>query len=365
MSSSIYRAVNTTLIYIECGGEYLMLHRTKKENDCNRDKWIGIGGKFESGESPEECALREAKEETGLTLTSYRYRGIVTFVSDRWEPEYMHLFTADGFDGALKDCDEGELAWIKKKDLLALPAKDMVGIRGNDISMIFQEPMTSLNPIKTCGKQIMEPMFLHTSISKEEAKAKAVELLRLCGIPDPEQRFHEYPHQMSGGMRQRIMIAMALACNPKLLIADEPTTALDVTIQAQILELMKKLKDSHDMGIILITHDLGIVADFCDRVLIFYTGQIVESAPVRDLFREPLHPYTKGLIRALPKISEQTDRLEAIEGMVPDADQMPEGCHFHPRCPYATDRCRKEAPALTQTPDGRCVRCFLYGEVTA
>ena len=254
---------------------------------------------------------------------------------------------------------EGKIE-LEGTDLLALPAKDMVGIRGNDISMIFQEPMTSLNPIKTCGKQIMEPMFLHTSISKEEAKAKAVELLRLCGIPDPEQRFHEYPHQMSGGMRQRIMIAMALACNPKLLIADEPTTALDVTIQAQILELMKKLKDSHDMGIILITHDLGIVADFCDRVLIFYTGQIVESAPVRDLFREPLHPYTKGLIRALPKI-----RLEAIEGMVPDADQMPEGCHFHPRCPYATDRCRKEAPALTQTPDGRCVRCFLYGEVTA
>ena len=201
-------------------------------------------------------------------------------------------------------------------ELTSLPKAEMRKIRGKEISMIFQEPMTSLNPIKTCGKQIMEPMFLHTSISKEEAKAKAVELLRLCGIPDPEQRFHEYPHQMSGGMRQRIMIAMALACNPKLLIADEPTTALDVTIQAQILELMKKLKDSHDMGIILITHDLGIVADFCDRVLIFYTGQIVESAPVRDLFREPLHPYTKGLIRALPKISEQTDRLEAIRPMV-------------------------------------------------
>ena len=259
---------------------------------------------------------------------------------------------------------EGKIE-LEGTDLLALPAKDMVGVRGNDIAMIFQEPMTSLNPIKTCGKQIMEPMFLHTAISKEEAKAKAVELLRLCGIPDPEQRFHEYPHQMSGGMRQRIMIAMALACNPKLLIADEPTTALDVTIQAQILELMKKLKDSHEMGIILITHDLGIVADFCDRVLIFYTGQIVESAPVRELFREPLHPYTQGLIRALPKISEQTDRLEAIEGMVPDADQMPEGCHFHPRCPYATDRCRKEAPALARTPDGRYVRCFLYGEVTA
>lgn len=250
------------------------------------------------------------------------------------------------------------------QDLLKLSTNGMEAIRGRDISMIFQDPMTSLNPVLTVGEQIMEVIENHnTSLSRQEARKWAENMLERVGIP--AERFGEYPHQFSGGMKQRVVIAIALACNPKLLIADEPTTALDVTIQAQILELMKKLKDSHDMGIILITHDLGIVADFCDRVLIFYTGQIVESAPVRDLFREPLHPYTKGLIRALPKISEQTDRLEAIEGMVPDADQMPEGCHFHPRCPYATDRCRKEAPALTQTPDGRCVRCFLYGEVTA
>ena len=251
------------------------------------------------------------------------------------------------------------------KELLTLSNREIEKMRGTDISMIFQDPMTSLNPLMTIGGQIADMYRFHTGASKKEAMEKAQEMLAKVGIEPAAKRCRQYPFELSGGMQQRVMIAMAIACAPKLLIADEPTTALDVTIQAQILELMKKLKDSHDMGIILITHDLGIVADFCDRVLIFYTGQIVESAPVRDLFREPLHPYTKGLIRALPKISEQTDRLEAIEGMVPDADQMPEGCHFHPRCPYATDRCRKEAPALTQTPDGRCVRCFLYGEVTA
>lgn len=266
---------------------------------------------------------------------------------------------------SLCEIDENSKILFQGKDLSKASNAEMRDVRGNKISMIFQEPMTSLNPVYTIGAQMVEMLQTHQKISKHDAMQKSIEMLEKVGIPSPEQRIKEYPHQLSGGMRQRVMIAMALSCNPKLLIADEPTTALDVTIQAQILELMKKLKDSHDMGIILITHDLGIVADFCDRVLIFYTGQIVESAPVRDLFREPLHPYTKGLIRALPKISEQTDRLEAIEGMVPDADQMPEGCHFHPRCPYATDRCRKEAPALTQTPDGRCVRCFLYGEVTA
>ena len=251
------------------------------------------------------------------------------------------------------------------KDILKMNKKELQELRGNKIAMIFQDPMTSLDPLFTVEYQLNESLKKHTNLDAVARKARMIELLTLVGINQPERRIKQYPYEFSGGMRQRVMIAMALSCDPELLIADEPTTALDVTIQAQILELMKKLKDSHDMGIILITHDLGIVADFCDRVLIFYTGQIVESAPVRDLFREPLHPYTKGLIRALPKISEQTDRLEAIEGMVPDADQMPEGCHFHPRCPYATDRCRKEAPALTQTPDGRCVRCFLYGEVTA
>lgn len=244
------------------------------------------------------------------------------------------------------------------EDLLSLPPKKLQEIRGNKLSMIFQEPMTSLNPIQTCGKQIMEPMFLHRHLSKKEARQQAVDLLRLCGIPDPEQRFHEYPHQMSGGMRQRVMIAMALACHPQLLIADEPTTALDVTIQAQILELMKDIKRQQSMSIMMITHDLGIVRDFCDRVLIFYTGQIVESAPVEALFARPLHPYTQGLIRALPKISEDVERLEAIEGMVPDAGEMPQGCHFHPRCPYAVERCRQEAPPLTEIGDGRCVRCF-------
>lgn len=246
------------------------------------------------------------------------------------------------------------------KELLSLSKKEMQQIRGNEIAMIFQEPMTSLNPIQTCGKQIMEPLLLHTNLKKREAAERAVELLTLCGIPAPEQRFHEYPHQMSGGMRQRIMIAIALACNPKLLIADEPTTALDVTVQAQILELMKDLKNKIDMSIMLITHDLGVVVDSCDRVIIMYAGQIVESAYVKDLFKNPLHPYSKGLINAIPKLNEKKDRLEAIEGMVPDSDKMPMGCRFHPRCPNATEKCRCEVPQLLQYEENRFIRCFLF-----
>ncbi|MGN0596412.1 MAG: ABC transporter ATP-binding protein [Ruminiclostridium sp.] len=245
-------------------------------------------------------------------------------------------------------------------DLLSLSEKEMQQVRGNKIAMIFQEPMTSLNPIHTCGKQIMEPILLHTKATKKEAKEKALKLLELCGIPDPEHRFNEYPHQLSGGMRQRIMIAIALACNPELLIADEPTTALDVTIQAQILQLMKDIKSKTNMSIIMITHDLGIVSDFCDRVAIMYTGEIVESAPVRTLFADPLHPYTKGLINALPRLSTSVKRLEAIEGMVPDADKMLKGCHFNERCKFATERCKKEHPDLQTLEDGRCVRCFLF-----
>lgn len=245
-------------------------------------------------------------------------------------------------------------------DLLTLSEKEMQQVRGNKIAMIFQEPMTSLNPIHTCGKQIMEPILLHTKATKKEAKEKALKLLELCGIPDPEHRFNEYPHQLSGGMRQRIMIAIALACNPELLIADEPTTALDVTIQAQILQLMKDIKSKTNMSIIMITHDLGIVSDFCDRVAIMYTGEIVESAPVRTLFADPLHPYTKGLINALPRLSTSVKRLEAIEGMVPDADKMLKGCHFNDRCKFATERCKKEHPDLQTLEDGRCVRCFLF-----
>ena len=244
------------------------------------------------------------------------------------------------------------------RDLLQLPEREMQQIRGNKIAMIFQEPMTSLNPIHPVGKQIAESVLLHSKATKKEAMARALQLLELCGIPDPEQRMKEYPHQLSGGMRQRVMIAIALACDPELLIADEPTTALDVTIQAQILQLMKDLKKDRDMSIIMITHDLGIVYDFCDRVVVVYTGEVVESAPVKALFQEPLHPYTEGHNGALPRLGRPTERLEAFEGMVPDAGKMPQGCHFHPRCKYATDRCRREHPPLTTLPDGRQVRCF-------
>lgn len=245
-------------------------------------------------------------------------------------------------------------------DLTKLSEKEMQQVRGNKIAMIFQEPMTSLNPILPCGKQIMEPILLHTKLGKEEAKKRALALLSLCGIPDPAQRFHEYPHQMSGGMRQRIMIAIALACDPELLIADEPTTALDVTVQAQIMELMKDLKQKIHMSILLITHDLGVVCDSCDRVVIMYAGQIVEAAPVRALFQNPLHPYAAGLLDAIPRLNVPKERLEAIDGMVPDVDKMPPGCRFHPRCKRAFDRCKNEAPALREMEGGRAVRCFLY-----
>lgn len=248
-------------------------------------------------------------------------------------------------------------------DLLKISAEEMRKIRGKSVSMIFQEPMTSLNPLHTCGKQIMEPILIHQKdVSKQEAKKNAIELLRMVGIPSPEQRFHEYPHQMSGGMRQRIMIAIALACHTKLLIADEPTTALDVTIQAQILDLMNNLKKKRDMSIIMITHDLGVVKEMCENVVVMYTGQIVEKSPTELVFADPLHPYTKGLLNAIPKISQKVERLEAIEGSVPDALNMPSGCSFHPRCNFATERCKQEAPPLFKQEDGREVRCFIYDE---
>ncbi|WML42798.1 ABC transporter ATP-binding protein [Neobacillus sp. PS3-40] len=246
-------------------------------------------------------------------------------------------------------------------NLLKLSPDEMRKIRGKSVSMIFQEPMTSLNPLHTCGKQIMEPILIHQKdVSKQNAKKYAIEMLRMVGIPSPEQRFHEYPHQMSGGMRQRIMIAIALACNTKLLIADEPTTALDVTIQAQILDLMNNLKKKRDMSIIMITHDLGVVKEMCEKVVVMYTGQIVEKSPTELVFADPLHPYTKGLLNAIPKISSKVARLEAIEGTVPDALKMPSGCSFHPRCKYATEKCKLVAPPLFKQEDGREVRCFIY-----
>lgn len=254
---------------------------------------------------------------------------------------------------------EGKIT-LDNECLSDMTEKEMQSVRGNHVSMIFQEPMTSLNPTKTCGNQIMEPLLLHRTKDKNEAKEKTLELLTLCGIPEPNQRFMQYPHQLSGGMRQRVMIAIALACSPKLLIADEPTTALDVTIQAQILDLMKSIKAKSDMSIMIITHDLAIVSDFCDRVIIMYTGQIMEEGLVSQIFNSPKHPYTAGLINAIPKLNERHDRLIAVEGMVPDIKDMPHGCHYHPRCKFAAPMCLEKAPPLITLDDGRKVRCFLF-----
>jgi peptide/nickel transport system ATP-binding protein len=236
------------------------------------------------------------------------------------------------------------------KDLLTLPDEAMRGIRGNAISMIFQEPMTSLNPVLTVGRQIGESLRLHQGLSTKAAEARAIEMLALVGIPEPSQRVRQYPHHLSGGMRQRVMIAIALACNPKLLIADEPTTALDVTIQAQILDLMKDLKRRVGAAIILITHDLGVVAEVAERVMVMYAGRKVEEALVADLFRAPRHPYTQGLLGAVPKLGSSlvgsVTRLAEIPGLVPSLNQRIEGCVFASRCPIATDLCRQLAPAL-------------------
>lgn len=251
-------------------------------------------------------------------------------------------------------------ALFKGTDLIAMKEKEKQEYRGNHLAMIFQEPMTSLNQLHKCGNQIIESMLIHTDISKADAKEKAIELLKLVGIPAPEQRFNEYPHQMSGGMRQRVMIAMALACDPQLLIADEPTTALDVTIQAQILEVLKELRYRLKMGIILITHDLGVVSEVCDRVIVMYTGKVVEQGLIREILDKPKHPYTEGLIAAIPNIQDEKGKLSSIEGMVPQLDNMPKGCSFHPRCPYAMAICKEKRPALTTDEDGRKVRCFKY-----
>ena len=251
---------------------------------------------------------------------------------------------------------------FEEKDLLSLSKEEMNHIRGNEIAMIFQEPMTSLNPIHTCGKQIMEPLILHKGYSKSEAYEKALQMMGQVGIPIPRQRMKEYPHQLSGGMRQRVMIAMALVCKPKLLIADEPTTALDVTIQAQILELMKILRKEMNSSIIMITHDLGVVAEMCDRVVVMYDGQIVEVCKVSDLFRHPYHPYSEGLICSIPSIGGTRRKLYAIKGTVPSPYEEKTGCSFAPRCQYAKDICRRQCPEMTDLGNGRLVRCWNYRE---
>ena len=251
----------------------------------------------------------------------------------------------------------GEIVF-EGRDLLTLSSRQMRDVRGNDISMIFQEPMTSLNPVYTVGQQIMEGILLHEDISEAEARERAIEMLRLVRIPSPEGRVDDYPHQMSGGMRQRVMIAMALACNPKLLIADEPTTALDVTIQAQILDLMRDLRERTGTAIMLITHDLGVIAELADRVVVMYAGKVVEEARVGDLFTDPQHPYTLGLLGSIPKMDVDEVRLATIEGSVPNPYNMPAGCKFNPRCPFADDKCRQEVPALIEVKPGHKVACL-------
>ena len=238
--------------------------------------------------------------------------------------------------------------------------KDWLKVRGHEIAMIMQDPMTSLNPLKTIGDQIMEAVELHQHLKGKAAREKTLEYLRDVGIADPEVRFAQYPHEFSGGMRQRVVIAIAVACNPQILICDEPTTALDVTIQAQILQLLKEMQVKYNLTIVLITHDLGVVANIADRVAVMYAGEIIEQASVYDLFRQPLHPYTQGLINSTIKLGDTRDRLPTIPGTVPPLTNMPEGCHFHPRCPYATNACRTQKPSMVHREEGHMVRCLRY-----
>ena len=251
------------------------------------------------------------------------------------------------------------------KDLVGMPLEEMQEIRGNRIAMIFQEPMTSLNPVMTVGRQIAESLRLHQKTTKKEGWDKAVELLRVVGIPAPEKRVHDYPHQMSGGMRQRVMIAIALACRPDLLIADEPTSALDVTVQKQILKLIRDLQKELDMAVIMITHDMGVVAETADKVAVMYTGQVVEYGSVEEIFNAPKHPYLDGLRRSIPRIDLDEEELYTIDGIVPDPLNLPEGCRFAPRCPKAMAICHEKQPGITRFSDTHHTRCWLYGKEDA
>ncbi|NLF28050.1 MAG: ABC transporter ATP-binding protein [Clostridiales bacterium] len=251
----------------------------------------------------------------------------------------------------------GEILYAGR-DLLRASRREMIGIRGSELAMIFQEPMTSLNPVYTVGQQMAEMFKLHTGLSPREALKSVVERLREVSIPDPESIVNQYPHQLSGGMRQRVMIAMAMSLNPKLLIADEPTTALDVTIQAQILDLIRKLNDQHEASVLLITHDLGVVAETCEHVVVMYAGHVVEEADVFQIFEHPRHPYTVGLMKSLPDLNEVSERLYNIKGTVPPVYAYPRGCRFSPRCEYGTGQCAERVPELAEGENGHRVRCF-------
>lgn len=276
----------------------------------------------------------------GKSVSSLSLLRIIQSPPGRIEPESQILF-------------EG-------KDILKMSEKEMQDIRGNEISMIFQEPMTSLNPVFTVGQQIHQILHYHQKLNKKDAMKRAIEMIRLVGIPSPEMVVNQFPHQLSGGMRQRVMIAMALACNPRILIADEPTTALDVTVQAQILRLMAELKERFGTAIILITHDMGVVAEMADNVLVMYAGQAVEYSSVKDIFATPGHPYTQGLLKSIPKLHEDVDRLYAIKGSVPSAVNFPKGCRFAPRCEKCSQVCKEQEPELYDIGNGRQVRCHLY-----
>lgn len=254
----------------------------------------------------------------------------------------------------------GGSIFFNGEDLFEKSKREMRKIRGRDIAMIFQDPMTSLDPVETVGAQIEEMIALHQHLPRRKLREAAEAMLEVVGIK--KERFDDYPHQFSGGMKQRVVIAIALSCNPKLLIADEPTTALDVTIQAQVLELMKNLKDKYRTALILITHDLGVVADVCDSMAIMYAGQIVEYGSLDDIFNRRKHPYTNGLFDSIPDIESEQETLNVIEGLTPDPTNLPDGCAFHPRCPYAMERCSRECPAVVSVGSGHYVRCFQYGE---
>jgi oligopeptide/dipeptide ABC transporter ATP-binding protein len=260
----------------------------------------------------------------------------------------------------------GEIRF-KGRNLADISESDMRHVRGNDIAMVFQEPMTSLNPVFKIGAQVSEAIRIHKKVSKKEAWKQAGDMLELVSIPDPIKRLDDYPHQLSGGMRQRVMIAMALSCDPELLIADEPTTALDVTIQAQIMELLANLQQKLGLAILLITHDLGVVAEFCKRVVVMYTGRVVEEASVDDLFQRPAHPYTRGLLKSLPSVQrvvgQAVNRLPTIKGMVPPITNLPSGCKFNPRCPDVMDICLGHEPALMVVGEGQSARCYLHGDL--
>lgn len=257
------------------------------------------------------------------------------------------------------EIEDGQIIF-NGKDLVQFSDKQMTTIRGREIGMIFQEPMTALNPVFTIGNQIRETIMRHKKLTKAEADRRAVELLKVVGFPRAEETMKEYPHQLSGGMRQRAMIAIAISCDPKLLIADEPTTALDVTIQAQILDLISEMKKKLDMAVLLITHDLGVVAEYADRVMVMYGGQIVEETDVQSLFLDHKHPYTSGLLDSLPTLEKEVDRLGAIKGMVPAAHEFPSGCRFADRCPNVMDKCKVANPELLTIEPGHNVRCYLY-----